>query len=108
MSGETLELHRVRHKALLDVLPHPPRVSPRKWCEVQLGVLVLLASVRGEIVSMDNLVDWLWGDSPNGGPDDPKRNIAIAIGKLRGRGVPIKTHGWRGYSYDPWANPHAA
>lgn len=108
MSAESFVLHRVSRKALLDVLPRPPRVSPHRWCEVQIGVLVLLASCRGQVVSTPQLVDWLWGEEPGGGPADPTRNIALAVMKLRARGVPIKTHGWQGYSYDPWENPHGA
>lgn len=104
---EAVTLHRVRRKALADILPHPPRVSPHRWCEVQLGILVLLASRRGEIVSTGNLIDWLWGDDPGGGPADPARNIRLAVMKLRERGVSIATNGWKGYSYDPW-NDHAA
>lgn len=100
---ETVELHRTSRRELLDTLPHPPRVSPYRWCEVQLGVLVLLASLRGEVVSTASLVDWLWGDHPGGGPVDPPRNIAQAVMSLRRRGIAVKTHGWNGYSYDPWA-----
>lgn len=90
------------------------KVSVRAFCDalvvptyhnngkaVQLGVLMLLAAQPRVPASIDQLTDWLWGDDPNGGPDVPRYNIRTAIMKLRRKRVPIKTHGWNGYSYEP-------
>ncbi len=70
---------------------------------VQLGVFMLLAAQPHVPASISQLTDWLWGDDPEGGPDNPRNNIRTAIMRLRQKRVPIVTRNWNWYSYEPSA-----
>ena len=98
MSGA---LHVTSTKAFLAALRygngsyHMPRLM--------LGVSTLLAVERGRVISTEQLIDWLYGDDPNGGPVFARECVAVAVLRLRARGVPIKSYGWAGYSFEPAA-----
>src|SRR5258708_5967976 len=70
---------------------------------LMLGVSTLLAASPGCVISTDQLIDWLYGEAPNGGPLEARACVAVAVYHLRRRGLPIKSHGYRGYSYEPAA-----
>jgi len=99
-------------RGVLHVIGTPAMVMslrPANLPKLMVGVSTLLA-VSGRIVSMAELVDWIYGDDPDGGPDDPEQTIRDAIRRLRRLGLPIKTHGVRrgfvsGYRYEPDTSP---
>lgn len=62
-------------------------------------IINLLRQAAGGIVTHREMYEALWGDDPDGGPDDPSVNVQVAISRLRRRGFPIKTHHTHGYSY---------
>lgn len=92
---------KVSIRTFCDALSVPPARFKPQHKAVQLGVLMLLAAQPRIPASIDQLTDWLWGDDPDGGPEMPRRNIRTAIMRLRQKRVPIKTHGWSWYSYEP-------
>ena len=94
-------LHVVGTRALVRALRRG--AGNNKMPTLMLGISTLLAASPGEIVSAATLIDWLYGDDEKGGPEWAGSNIRVAIARLRRRGVPIKTHGWAGYSYEPAA-----
>lgn len=67
----------------------------------QRQLLVLLAANLGRIVTMPEIVDALYGDDPNGGPDDIGRTIGVMVDALRiagpGLGFKITNEHSRGY-----------
>lgn len=65
---------------------------------LMLGISTLLAVTPGKVVTKAQLIDWLYGEDEDGGPEWAEKNITVAISKLRCRGVPIRTH-HGGYSY---------
>lgn len=66
---------------------------------LMLGISTLLAVTPGRVVTKAQLIEWIYGDDEDGGPEWAEKNITVAITKLRSRGVPIQTrHG--GYSYE--------
>lgn len=67
---------------------------------LRIGVSTLLAASPGRITTMKELIEWIYGDDPEGGPDNAQSNITVTIHRLRESGVPIRTHGNRGYSYE--------
>jgi hypothetical protein len=73
---------------------------------LMLGVSTLLAVEAPRVLSTDELIDYLYGDDPDGGPDYARGCIRLAVMRLRRSGMPIKTHGpmpgrgFRGYSYE--------
>jgi len=94
-------LHVVSTKAFLAALSYGN--GSHRMPALMLGVSTLLAATPGRIVSTDQLIDWLYGEDPDGGPLDARCCIAVAVHHLRRRGVPIRSHGHRGYSYEPAA-----
>jgi hypothetical protein len=96
-------LNVVRTRALLHYLRR--RSHPN---QVMLAVSTLLAVEYPRIISTRELVDYIYGDAPDGGPLSAHRCVHHAVRRLRARGLPIKTHGERGYSYDPAALADAA
>lgn len=64
--------------------------------------LIILGARPGAIVSMDDLVEMLWGDDPHGGPEAAASNVSQAIKDLRficaALGLVLSTHGGRGWS----------
>lgn len=99
-------LHVIGTRAFLKALRHG--AGNNKMPTLMLGISTLLAASPGEIVSAAKLVDWLYGDDEEGGPEWALSNIRVAIARLRRQGVPITTHGWAGYSYEPVASGLAA
>ena len=59
----------------------------------------LLASRSGRVFSMRELIGFLY-PMAGGGPLNAENCIGWAIKSLRSRGVPIRMHGYRGYSYE--------
>lgn len=90
-------LHVIGTKALLKSLKCG--AGNHKMPTLMLGISTLLAASPGQVIPASTLIDWLYGDDEDGGPEWARNNIRVAIHKLRQRGVPIKTHGWSGYSY---------
>jgi DNA-binding SARP family transcriptional activator len=85
-------LHRITTKALLRALPVP---SNRPWHQ---RARLLAALDSGAIVSRYRLIDALWGDDPEGGPDDARTVLKQHIWKLRQLyGCEIVANYTRGY-----------
>lgn len=63
----------------------------------QAVVAETLAAARGRPVSNDELVDRLYGDRADGGPDWASHGLGSFVRKLREKGFPIRTVGKRGY-----------
>ena len=83
------ELHLITTRALLSLLPRKP---PER--DIVLG---LLLSRNGHWVSSDEIIDALWGDDENGGPDWAIARLRVLVHQLRGRGWNINTWSRRGY-----------
>lgn len=66
---------------------------------LMLGISTLLAVTPGKVVTKAQLIDWIYGDDEDGGPEWAEKNISVAVTKPRSRGVPIRT-GHGGYSYE--------
>jgi DNA-binding response OmpR family regulator len=83
----------------------------RRHCRDDFGRLLLtgqearflncLLCNQGRIVTHQELVDWMWGDDPDGGPLDPNGIIKTRVCWLRFLGWPIETSWGRGYII-PW------
>ena len=83
------QLHIITTRALLSLLPQEP---PRK--DIVLG---LLLSCKGHWVSSDVIIDALWGDDEDGGPDWAIGRLRVLVHQLRGLGWNISTWSKRGY-----------
>ena len=84
------ELHLITTRALLSLLPRKP---PER--DIVLG---LLLSRNGHWVSSDEIIDALWGDDENGGPDWAIARLRVLVHQLRERGWNINTWSRRGYA----------
>lgn len=93
MSGS---LHVVGSRAFLKALINHGCRPPR----LMVGISTLLTARAPGIVSLDEIIEWIWGDDPNGGPDHPANCIRQAVFALRRNGAPIVTHSSRGYSME--------
>lgn len=67
----------------------------------QRKLLSVLTSRRGYIVSRDTIIDQLYADREDGGPDNPGNVISVVVASLRRAGFPIITHHSRGLQYAP-------
>ena len=67
-------------------------------------ILARLKAGRGATVHVDEMVEILWGDDEDGGPESATRTIAVHIAHLRKAGHRIETWarvGWRYKGGDP-------
>jgi DNA-binding response OmpR family regulator len=91
---DRIEITRIKTEAFLRMLEltvargHSPTQAPLKH---------LLQSSPGRIFTRAEMIESMWGNDPDGGPDDPMRSIAQAIRKLRRAGFTVVSH-YRGYS----------
>lgn len=60
-----------------------------------------LRLAAGGPVSIEEMIEALWGDALDGGPLTAPRYIHLLCYILRKQGFPIKTNCGRGYSYRP-------
>lgn len=63
------------------------------------GIVNCLRQAAGGIVSRAEIIEWLYGDSPEGGPLNANLLIDLAVLHLRRCGFPIVTHYGRGFRY---------
>lgn len=91
----TGSLHRVSTKALLRLLDRPSCTG----VPVQLRMRSLFQGTPGKIFSMFEVVDYVYADQENGGPDNADQAIKSALIRLHRKGVPIVSHGKRGWSF---------
>ena len=93
MSGE---LHVIGTKALLSALTN---LQPRgcRPSYLRIGVLTLLWSQAPRPATIDELIDWIYGDKEDGGPDYAGDCIRVAINGLRKKGYPIRNSYRWGY-----------
>jgi two-component system, cell cycle response regulator CtrA len=79
--------------------PRAMRLSPQE--EQILGILVAKS-----FVAYPTLVDWLYSEQADGGPEDPRNVITTTVSriksKLRPYGYDIDTSWGRGYSMSEW------
>ena len=61
-------------------------------------LLACLLDLPGRIVSSDELMAAAYDGRADGGPIWAKKSVHLTIWSLRKQGVPIETHGNRGYS----------
>lgn len=59
-------------------------------------ILAFLELHRGKMVLYPQIVEYLWGDREDGGPEDPENNIGVYVLRLRRSGYLIRTHYGRG------------
>jgi hypothetical protein len=83
------ELHLITSRALLSSLPRKPLRR-----DIVLG---LLLSRKGHWVSSDEIINALWGDDENGGPDWAIERLRVLVHQLRGLGWNIST--WSKWGY---------
>ncbi len=88
-----MTLHVIGTQAFLRALSHAPPY-------LTLGISTLLAACAPRIMSADEIAECLYGDNQISVLLDPRNNIHVAVARLRKAGVPIRTHGNRGYSLD--------
>lgn len=81
-------LHRVGLKAFLRTLPHTGLIN---------GVGTYLGAHRGRLCSSPEIIDWVYGEHEDGGPDNAPDCVRIAIMRLQRMGAPIATTIERGY-----------
>lgn len=92
----SITLHRV---PLLDFLLmlEGCRSGKRKTPPPPVEVAVLTTLRGGRIIPFLDLVASVYADDPEGGPPYAEDTVRLTIHRLRKAGVPIETHGWRGY-----------
>jgi hypothetical protein len=78
----------------------------RRLRNQEAKLLNTLLCRQGEIVSQDEITTALWGDDPDGGPDNPIGVIKTVIYQMRRFGWPIQTYWGRGYMI-PWREQKA-
>lgn len=71
--------------------------SPRG--RVLAGIVNCLRETPGAIVSVPRIIEHLWGDDPDGGPEFARNCVELGVWRLRKKGVPIVNHHGRGYQY---------
>ncbi|WOJ88138.1 hypothetical protein RZS28_09745 [Methylocapsa polymorpha] len=74
-------------------------VRPRRR---DLRIFIFIAARPiGAICSLESIIDHLWGDDENGGPDNPAKAVSLAVSFIRkwgaAIGVSIETWWGRGY-----------
>jgi hypothetical protein len=67
---------------------------------VQFGFLTTLYQAWPRPVPTEELVEYLWGDDPNGGPLNPCNSLSVTAAGLRRRGVPVCHHRGFGWTLD--------
>jgi len=82
--------------------PAPPdRILEMKerYSSLTLNEAILVAALQDAPHSLrrDWIYDRIWGDDPNGGPDDPRKHLDVLISKLRRKGFDIQTLWGFGY-----------
>src|SRR5215208_4436582 len=82
-------LHVITTRALLSSLP---RKLPQR--DIVLG---LLLSRKAYWVSTDEMIDALWGDEEDGGPEGAIEQVRVLVHQLRGLGWNINTWSKCGY-----------
>lgn len=93
--GQALPTGTVPIEALLDIRAEG----------TMLKIIEELIRAYPRRVSIANIVDALYGDDPNGGPDDPRAVIRVLISRLRpilagyGWTIPKNTSGFGAHSH---------
>lgn len=77
-----------------------------------LQVFLLLATRPiGSVCSVDSIIEQLWGDDKNGGPDNPAKAVSLSVSLIRKWGamigVSIETWWGRGYLITALASAHS-
>ena len=62
--------------------------------------LISQLQLRPGLHEYPDLIDALWGDDEDGGPDNPLAVIAVMTCRLRQAGYPICTIPWQGLRWD--------
>ena len=86
-----VKLDRIGTRAFLRAL------GVRRYNDTLGTVMFALAARPDRITSNEDLVNLVYGDREDGGPEDAAKNIQIAILRLRRRGAKIRTYWSRGY-----------
>ena len=67
--------------------PRVADIPPRQV--VARRIARFLRFMRGRVVSANMLIDYVYGDRPEGPPKHPVQVISIVLRSLRGRGYPV-------------------
>ena len=67
--------------------PRVADIPPRQV--VARRIAQFLRFMRGRVVSTEMLIDYVYGDRPEGPPKHPVQVINITIQRLRGHGYPV-------------------
>ena len=90
MAGNTLD--RVGLKVFLRAL---------SYNSLRTGVGTYLGAYRGRICSGAEIMDWVYADREDGGPENPANGLRVTICHLRHDGAKIEGHRQRGYRLAP-------
>lgn len=71
--------------------PYAEELYDLRLPNLERSALARLISARGGIVSNNQLVDHLWGDSIDGGPDGARHTVMSYMSKIRRKIEPL---GW--------------
>ncbi|WP_374634012.1 helix-turn-helix domain-containing protein [Ferrovibrio sp.] len=92
-----MELHVTNLQAFSRALDRAA-MHPRRPGRPMVSALILSAlAQQRRIWSMQELIERLYGDDPNGGPLDARGSIKVAIHHLRRAGHDIRRELYRGY-----------
>ena len=95
--SEKVEIHRIGLDGFLRALcPHVSR-GLGKPARLMVGMETFMGQHRGHIVSLGELIDWVYREDEDGGPFDAESMIRWGVMRLRERGVPIENVNGRGY-----------
>jgi|HubBroStandDraft_1064217.scaffolds.fasta_scaffold160182_2 hypothetical protein len=67
---------------------------------LQYGFLTTLYQAWPRPVTTEELIEYLWGDDPSGGPLNPCNSLSATACSLRRRGVPICHYRGFGWTLD--------
>jgi hypothetical protein len=81
----------------ISVAPRVADIPPAQ--RVARRIAGFLRFMRGRVVSSDMLVEYVYGDRPNGPPKHPVLMINMTLQSLRARGYPVGGVG-RGFIWD--------
>jgi hypothetical protein len=82
-------------------------IRPRRR---DLRIFILIAARPiGAICSLESIIDCLWGDDENGGPENPAKAVSLAVSFIRkwGAAIGVSIETWWGRGYLMGALPSA-
>lgn len=59
---------------------------------IKSGIIERLRAAAGAWVSAAELIDFLYRDDPDGGPETADNSLRVEISRLRKSGAPIESH----------------